>query len=60
MDSIEEVNEVIIIDEAPSSKSTSQANKVSVQRAVILSNSPTQEEEPLESPEKTSGVTKEN
>jgi len=36
------------------------ASKVSVQRAIILSDSPAQEEEPLETPEKTSGVTKEN
>jgi len=59
-DTIEEVNEDIIKDEAPSLKSTSLANKVSVQRAVIISDSPTQEEEPLESPKKTSGVTEED
>ena len=58
-DTIEEVNEDIIKDKAPSSKSASPANKLWVQRAVLISDSLAQEEEPLESPEKTSGVAEE-
>ena len=44
-DAIEEVNDDIIKYVAPPSKSTSPTNKVWVQKAVITSDSPTQEEE---------------
>jgi hypothetical protein len=40
-DTIEELNEDIIKDVAPSSKSTLPTNKVWVQKAIITSNSPT-------------------
>jgi hypothetical protein len=55
---IEEVKEDII--EAPSSKSTSLTKQVWIQKAIIISGTPAQEEAQLESLEKPSKVTEES